>query len=103
MFNVEMASVKILHGYDIEVGVFETWISNCNNLNEAELALEENVYQDAFDSGYDVKKVRNQDFSWLVYGSTPIIYKFINMEDPKDVTYSSYRITKNYNYEEEVI
>lgn len=92
MFSVEMANVNVLRGYDLEVGSYETYIHNCLSKNDAELALEENVYQGANDMGYTVKKVSYQDFSWMVFGSSPIIYKFTNSEDPQDIQYSTYRI-----------
>lgn len=96
MFSVQMANVKVLSGYDVEVGVFETYIPNCLSKTEAELALEENVYQAAGDFGYEVKKVSYQDFAWMVFGSSPIIFKFTNCEDPSDVQFNSYRIVEEF-------
>ena len=94
MFSVEIANVNVLRGYDVEVGSYQTWFSNCLTKNDAELALEENVYQGACDMGYTVKKVSYEDVSWMIFGSSPIIYKFVNSEDPQDIQYSTYRIVE---------
>jgi hypothetical protein len=94
MFDVEMANVRILNGYDVDFGVFETYIDGCASYQDALMYMKENLYQDAADCGYSVDKVSYQEFNWLVFGEDPMIYKFTNYEDPNDVQYSSYRIVE---------
>lgn len=104
MYSVEIAEINLYGNFgDWEISCYQTWMTNLQTENEALLAMQEAIYQEAADNGYSVNKIKRNEFGGLVFGNMPMVYKFINMENPADVTFSSYRITKNYFYEEEVI
>lgn len=101
MFEIEMCQLEVNRFGDWSQSYWQTIITNCYSYQAAELALEEYIYGEAQDAGYDIEKVCYWDFG----GNFPVknTYKFINFEDPSDVQYSSYRVVKNNYLEEEVI
>jgi hypothetical protein len=95
MFRVDIAEViKCGNFGDWEMGNYETWLTQFYNRADAEIAMEESLYQEAFDNGYEVVKLKANEFSGLIFGTAPITYKFINSEDPTDIQYSCYRVVE---------
>ena len=95
MFRVDIAEVNKCGNFgDWELGTYETWMTNFYNRVDAEIAMEENLYQEAMDNGYEVVKLKADEFGGLIFGTQPITYKFINSEDPTDIQYSCYRVVE---------
>jgi hypothetical protein len=104
MYRVDIAQIiKCGNFGDWEMGNYETWMTQFYDRADAEIAMEESLYQQAADNGYEVVKLKADEFRGLIFGTAPITYKFVNSEDPTDIQYSSYRVVKNNYLEEEVI